>query len=179
MPCCLRFNFACLLGCLAPIKKRPHAPGTHATRRNIAVAIPLAFNKRLQQHMRSTTLDDEDGPQAHVVWEGMLRLFEQTLTSETRLAFGKCAPDRHLAPRETPRAHSDTAGETADRHHGHTATQQERGQTDTATQHPDQSGLHPYNRTGLEPNRVRNPDPVSKLQLKPLIYIYEINKKKN
>ena len=25
--------------------KRPHAPGTHATRRNIAVAIPLAFNK--------------------------------------------------------------------------------------------------------------------------------------
>ena len=94
------------------------------------------------------------------------------------MAFGKCAPDLHLAPRETPRAHSDTAGETADRHHGHTATQQERGQTDTATQHPDQSGLHPYNRTGLEPNRVRNPGPVSKLQLKPLIYIYEINKKK-
>ena len=30
--------------------------GGHATRRNIAVAIPLAFNKRLQQHMRSTTL---------------------------------------------------------------------------------------------------------------------------
>ena len=102
----------------------------------------------------------------------------KSLTSETRLAFGKCAPDRYLAPRETPRSHSDTAGETADRHHGHTATQQERGQTDTATQHPDQSGLHPYNRTGLEPNRVRNPGPVSKLQLKPLIYIYEINKKK-
>ena len=36
--------------------KRPHAPGTHATRRNIAVAIPLAFNNKLQQHMRSTTL---------------------------------------------------------------------------------------------------------------------------
>ena len=68
-------------------------------------------------------------------------------------------------------------GEGTDRHHGHTATQQEIGQTDTATQHPDQSGLHPYNRTGLEPNRVRNPGPVSKLQLKPLIYIYEINKK--
>ena len=88
--------------------------------------------------------------------------------------------------RETPRARSDTAGETADRHYGHTATQQERGQTDTATQqergqtdtatpHPDQSGLHPYNRTGLEPNRVRNPGPVSKLQLKQLIYIHEIN----
>ena len=46
---------------LPPKKKRPHAPGTHATRRNIAVAIPLAVNKRLQQHMRSTTLDDEDG----------------------------------------------------------------------------------------------------------------------
>ena len=44
--------------CFPPKKKRPHAPGTHATRRNIAVniAIPLAFNKRLQQHMRSTTL---------------------------------------------------------------------------------------------------------------------------
>ena len=55
--CCLRVNFACLLVCLPPKKKRPHAPGTHATRRNIAVAIPLAFNKRLQQHMRSTTLD--------------------------------------------------------------------------------------------------------------------------
>ena len=36
---------------------------THATRRNIVVVIPLAFNKRLQQHMRSTTLSDEDGPQ--------------------------------------------------------------------------------------------------------------------
>ena len=33
-------------------------PGTHATRRNIAVAIPLAFNKKLQQHMRPTTFGD-------------------------------------------------------------------------------------------------------------------------
>ena len=45
----------CLFACRRK-KKRPHAPGTPATRRNIAVAIPLAFNKRLQQHMRSTTL---------------------------------------------------------------------------------------------------------------------------
>ena len=30
--------------------------GTHATRRDIAVAISLAFNKGLQQHMLSTTL---------------------------------------------------------------------------------------------------------------------------
>ena len=56
----LYIRFACLLVCLSPKKKRPHAPGTHATRRNIAVAIPLAFNKRLQQHMRSTTMRDLD-----------------------------------------------------------------------------------------------------------------------
>ena len=86
IPCCLRFSFACLLVCLPPKKKRPHAPGTHATRRNIAVAIPLAFNKRLQQHMRSTTLD-EDGPQ---------RLFEHKLGIATTIAINISGVTRRL-----------------------------------------------------------------------------------
>ena len=70
-------RFACLLVCLSPKKKRPHASGTHVTRRNIAVAIPLAFNKRLQQHMRSTTF----GPSPSVQLErlqGVLLAFNAT-----------------------------------------------------------------------------------------------------
>ena len=131
----------------------------------------------LQQKIAATHAVNHIGPHPESTNVNLMVWSPTRVTSESRLAFGKCAPDLHLARRETPRAHSDTAGETAERHHGHTATQQERGQTDTATQHfPDQSGLHPYNRTGLEPNRIRNPGPVSKLQLKPLIYIYEIKK---
>ena len=71
------------------IWKRPHAPGTHATRRNIAVAIPWAFNKRLQQHMRSTTL----GLDVRWCLPQAIRV-----TSESRLAFGKCAPNLLFAP---------------------------------------------------------------------------------
>ena len=71
------------------------------------------------------------------------------VTSESRLAFGKCAPDLHLAPRETPRTHSDPAGETADRHHGHTATQQERGQTDTTG-----TASGPKRASPVQPHRV-------------------------
>ena len=69
--------------------------GTHATRRNIAIAIPLAFNKRLQQRMRSTTLDDEDGLKKEFT---RLRPDGCHWTSETRLAVGKCAPDLLFAP---------------------------------------------------------------------------------
>ena len=82
--------------------------GTHATRRNIAVAIPLAFKKRLQQHMRSTTLVREfacacDGL-AIQHWDPCVRVCinatesaSMRLTSESRLAFGKCAPDLYTS----------------------------------------------------------------------------------
>ena len=58
---------SCSAGCATPLAgMHSHkcdggtTAASRATRRNIAVAIPLAFNKRLQQDMRSTTLRDYD-----------------------------------------------------------------------------------------------------------------------
>ena len=58
---------SCPAGCATPLAgMHSHkwdggtTAASRATRRNIAVAIPLAFNKRLQQDMRSTTLRDHD-----------------------------------------------------------------------------------------------------------------------
>ena len=106
----------------------------------------------LQQKVAATHAVNHIGPHPESFNANLAVCLSTRVTSESRLAFGKCAPDLHLAPRETPRTHSDPAGETADRHHGHTATQQERGQTDTATQQ--EMGADRHSDTASGPKRA-------------------------
>ena len=76
---------------------------SRATRRNIAVAIPLAFNKRLQQHMRPTTLRDHDmathtGRAATAVQSRCASSLAARRVSKTQLPPGTATKPPQLAP---------------------------------------------------------------------------------